>query len=284
LGKIFHAKAYDVEKFSDALKIIGRLSQKNKKILEDVMKTTMPKEFDRLFMHYASDVAVGTKFEGALSKVEKGVEYLNWANKFQEFTIRRAAFIGKLNEELAKRGTDFASIYKRFERMEARMLKKYGTNYKASLSASEAREMRGILKESITKQDIEKSVDFALEMTFAENPQKGTLAYHILQGVNKMAMWPTGTGTFPFIRFAMNALKFNFQHSPLGFLRLMNPKVWKTGKAMEATARALTGSTYGLIQMLPVDTPLTLMRLTLQIPGPQSARHPQAVAAHRPAA
>jgi len=247
LGKVFNAKSYDLEKFSDAFKIIGRLGRKNKKILEDVMKVTAPKEFNRLFMHYASDVTVGTKFEGALSKVEKGVEYLNWANKLQEFTIRRAAFIGKLNEELGKRGTDFASIYKRFEKMEARMLKKYGADYKGSMSGSEAREMRGILKESILKEDIEKSVDFALEMTFAENPAKGTLGHHILQAVNKMAMLPTGTGTFPFIRFAMNAIKFNFQHSPLGILRLTNPKIWKTGKAAEAASRALTGSVATLI-------------------------------------
>jgi len=240
IGKMFKVKAYDSEKFADAFKLVSQLSKKNKKVLEDVMQST-PAEFDRLFMHYASDVMEGSKTGKILGNAEKAVGVLNWANKLQEFTIRRAAFVGKLNELLGKRGTDFSRIYREYEVFEKNMVGKYGPSWQSKITNPELK-MRDKILGQITKDEMKQSVDFSLEMTFAENPKYGTVPYNVLKAVNSMPMAPWGTGTIPFGRFMYNALKFNFQHSPLGFFRLMKPSVWKTGKAPEAIARATTGS------------------------------------------
>ena len=64
--------------------------------------SSFPKEDDRLFLRFSSDILSdsgqgGGLFKTPLKAAEEGVNLLNFANKFQEFITRRAVFQARLN-------------------------------------------------------------------------------------------------------------------------------------------------------------------------------------------
>ena len=80
---------------------------------------------------------------------------------------------------------------------------------------------------AIPRADIKASVEQALEITFAKEFSpfaKGPegMAGKFIQAFNGI---PGAAFVVPFPRFMMNSVKWTFEFSPLGFLRLISPEV-----------------------------------------------------------
>jgi len=67
----------------------------------------------------------------------------------------------------------------------------------------------------IPQDAITAAVEKSLEITFASSPAWGSAAWHFVKMVNKL---PGATFQFPFPRFMFNALRFQYEWSPLGLL------------------------------------------------------------------
>ena len=184
--------AHPADGFSAVLKIFQR--DKTGKMAEDIL-SRFPKEHQDLYMRYSSDLnraGVGTDL---MSKAERTVEVLNWANRFQEYAIRNAVFVSELDVALRGKGKSLEKIISE---------NKVGT---------------------IERADIQKAVDKALEMTwgrdfspFAEGPEG--VAGKFIRFINSVPF--VTNAAVPFPRFLMNAMKFQFEFSPLGFLKLLS--------------------------------------------------------------
>jgi hypothetical protein len=192
-----------------------RLFQKNRKLADGILQY-FPAEGDRLFLRYASDLAnrgAGEKvLGGGIQKAEEAVHWLNGMNRFQEFVIRRAVFLGELERVVAARGM-------------------------GTLAELEAAGRLG----TIVKEDLAAAVGKSLEMTFARNYSPTSLAGHFIGFVNKM---PLLTLPVPFPRFLMNSVEFVFDWNPTGFLKLLSPaeRARVAAGDFSTIARATTGS------------------------------------------
>ena len=121
---------------------------------------------------------------------DRMAEVVNTFNRLQEVFFRKIAFEAKLKSLLKERGIDY----------------------------------RTVDPEDIPEDLIKEAVDYALEMTFSATP-KATAFRDFIRFWQKT---PLSTIN-PFPRFAFyNAPKFLFEHSPLGYIELLNPKVIKT--------------------------------------------------------
>tara|TARA_Y100000033_G_scaffold23944_1_gene22543 strand:- start:217 stop:3165 length:2949 start_codon:yes stop_codon:yes gene_type:complete len=147
-------------------------------------------EKDRLFNNYASEVADASQsktFRGA----QKIVDGLNFLNRMQEFYYRRGMFAASLEKTLNKKGISLKEVIE--------------TN-------------NGNV---ISKADVEKAVDDALEFTYAKTPDS-KLGKAFVDLANSIPF--ITTGVVPFARFMTNAMKFQFQYSPFGPLALLTRK------------------------------------------------------------
>ena len=188
LRKLFGAEAAPVD-HTNTFGLLLNLT-KNTKFAKDATEFTTKyfvNEKDRLFNRYASDVAVASD-KGVMKGAQKVVDGLNIVNRMQEFYYRRGMFASSLEETLRKKG----------------------------VSLKEAVENNDISK--ITKADVEKAVDDALEFTYAKTPDN-KLGKAFVDLSNSIPF--ITTGVVPFARFMANAMKFQFEHSPLGPLSLL---------------------------------------------------------------
>lgn len=167
-----------------------------------------PKEADRLFLRYASDVVSYKKSKGVkpgkvdkiISSLEAATDILNIANKTQEFITRRAVFNARL-DELIRANPDYY-------------------NNKTLQQLLKDKE-HGLIRTS----DIANAVDKSLEVTFAKdfNLGKGgydSLAAGVINTINKLPF--LATAVIPFPRFLMNSLKFHLEFNPAGVLRYLS--------------------------------------------------------------
>ena len=147
-------------------------------------------EKDRLFNNYASEVASAADTQ-TLKGAQKVVDGLNVVNRMQEFYYRRGMFAASLDKTLKKKGISLDDAVKNND------------------------------AKAITKADVEKAVDDALEFTYAKTPDNkfGKAFVDISNSIPFLT-----TGLIPFARFMTNAMKFQFQHSPLGPLSLLSGK------------------------------------------------------------
>jgi hypothetical protein len=157
-----------------------------------------PDETTRLFNRFSSDInvssaleagemgAIGRATEAAFNKAEKALNVVNFANKGQEFLIRRAAFRAKLSAILEKKGLNIDLV-------------------------SPAQ---------IDPTDIAKAVDHSLDMTFAVSPKSG-IAKSFME-IYENPIGKTLSFMAPFPRYFYNSLKFNFEYSPAAFLKLLS--------------------------------------------------------------
>lgn len=207
LQKMFRTK--DTIKWSDGLEGVMGLFHRNKKFADEAL-VNYPKEHSRMFGTFSSDVSTitgkGWKY------ANKGVEVLNVLNRGQEFMIRRAVMMGELNAIARNKGLDLAKMMKEG----------------ASLS------------EILSKKEAHALVDKSLEITFAKNPEYGSMAQKFISAMH----FPGASYIAPFPRFMVNALKFNFEYSPAGFIKLVKPSEWaKMGQGdFKTIARASIGT------------------------------------------
>ena len=164
-----------------------------------------PKEGDKLFLRYSSDIAnmSGKKFTfSPIRGLEKVGDLVNIFNKAQEFITRRAVFQARLNNLILNNPGYYGN-----------------------------RTLRQIIDQGdtaiIRKQDVGDAVGEALESTFAKDFNKfdgiyDNFAYKFIQFANAIPF--TVSLVLPFPRFLMNSLKFHIDFSPVGLLPMFTKK------------------------------------------------------------
>jgi len=199
-GKTLARPANPVTAMQGFLNIIRQISPlRHKKIKTDVNKilASLPKEYDRLFLRYSSDVLNANINAGGINKLKKfsplnvakkGADFLNFLNKFQEFIVRRAVFLSSLDAIVRNN----KSIY-------------------GGRTLAELVQNKNLINR-LRKQDIAAAVDHALELTYAATPEKG-IGKAFVDFVNKIPF--TLSLAIPFPRFLVNSLKFLYEYSPL---------------------------------------------------------------------
>ncbi len=206
LGKLFRLepKGSPLDGVEQLVKVLQR--GESKRIAESVLEA-FPKQYSRMYSTYMSDIEVGKLGQ----TISRGVDILNTANRFQEFLYRNGVFTASLEQGLRKEGVDLAEI------IEKRAFK------------------------DIPQEVVEKAVSKALEMTFAETPKWGTIGQKFVSFVTSM---PGATFILPFPRFLVNSLKFNFEYSPMGLLKLLSAKERAAFAAgdVHVLSRAIIGS------------------------------------------
>jgi len=189
--------------------LTNNFTQWNPKIHKEIKTLTnkifenFPKEKDRLFLNYASDVKSASGLankKGILNRVEGGVDVLNIVNKTQEYITRRAVFLSRLDEAVKANG-------KFYKNKTLEQLTKDGE--------------LNLLRPS----EITVAIDKALDTTFAKdfNASKGgfdRFAAKFIEVVNSAPFLLTNI--IPFPRFLMNAVKFQYDYSPLGILSFLS--------------------------------------------------------------
>ena len=189
--------------------LINNFTQWNPKIHKEIKTLTnkifenFPKEKDRLFLNYASDVKSSSGLankKGILNRVEGGVDLLNIVNKTQEYITRRAVFLSRLDEAVKANG-------KFYKNKTLEQLTKDGE--------------LNLLRPS----EITVAIDKALETTFAKdfNASKGGFDRFAAKFIDVINSAPfLLTNIIPFPRFLMNAVKFQYDYSPLGILSFLS--------------------------------------------------------------
>ena len=158
-----------------------------------------PKQWDRLFGSYSSDITRTAREQGAslsgpdkvLRGGEKVVELANFFNRFQEFAVRRPVFWAEVESRLKRRGIEIDSLIKGERKLA-----------ETELDALEA--------------DVRAGVDKALDITFAQQPAYGTVGWHFVRLVNSLPV--VLSGPIPFPRFMVQSLRFMWDFSPLPIL------------------------------------------------------------------
>ena len=181
----------------------GFKKHKEIKTLTNKILENFPKEKDRLFLNYASDVKNYGGVKGkkdTLSKVEGAVDLANIVNKTQEYITRRAVFLARLDEAIKANG-------KFYNNKTLEQLRRDGE--------------LNLLRSS----DIAVAIDKALDTTFSKdfNISKGgfdAFAGRIVEVINNLPFLLTNI--IPFPRFLMNAIKFQYDYSPLGILSFLS--------------------------------------------------------------
>ena len=193
-----------VSPLSNLQGLINNFTQWNPKIHKEIKTLTnkifesFPKEKDRLFLNYASDVknyagAAGKK--GILNKVEGAVDLAGIFNKTQEYITRRAVFLARLDEAVKANGKFY--------------------NNKALEQLVKDGELN-LLRPS----DIAVAVNKSLETTFAKEFAPNSFAGRIIGVINNAPFLLTNI--IPFPRFLMNAIKFQYDYSPFGILSMLS--------------------------------------------------------------
>ena len=131
----------------------------------------------------------GGKVTRALEGLEEFSAFWNTPNRAQEWTTRRAVFLANLETRMRAKGIDLDAVV-RENRLGA-----------------------------IDIEDLKAAVDRALEVTYAEQPKFGTFGASFVNAINKLPF--VATSAIPFPRFMVNALKYTYEYSPAGFIKLL---------------------------------------------------------------
>lgn len=186
--------------FEGFLSIFRQIDPKNYKLVKEQTNNILasfPKEQDRLFLRYSSDIVEKSGGKDLLGKGEKAVHLVNFFNRLQEYIVRRAVFQSSLDELIRNNPKHYSN------RKLAQIIADNDLN---------------IFKQ----EDIAAAVEKALEVTFAKNFNQGKgiyegIADYFIKLINRLPF--TASLAIPFPRFIMNSLKFHAEYSPLGFFR-----------------------------------------------------------------
>jgi hypothetical protein len=190
-------------------------------LLGDV-QTTATRDAWRMFFEGKGKGGIASKgkLDSGLNRLEGLTSLLNIQNRFQEFVFRRAAFMARLDSELAQRGMSLETIIAK-------------NDFKALTSDAGHEAVKAAVAEAL---DMTWGRGFAPGASGAEG-----IAGNFIGFINKM---PGATLAIPFPRFMMNSVKYLYEFSPLGFLRLASPSMRKRVAAgdMSAISRATIGT------------------------------------------
>jgi hypothetical protein len=171
-----------------------------------------------MFASYAGDVARASGRRGILGTIERGVDAVNFFNRVQDKMFRSSIFAAELRTRMSAKGLDLD--------------KAIGENKIGSIPED-------MIKDSITA---------ALDKTWAAPMHAGPLK-EIALGWDKVVTLggKIPNTVTPFLRFMVQSLRWQFEHSPLGATALMKPSEIKglvTGnpKQLKVAAKALAGT------------------------------------------
>lgn len=189
--------------FEGFMSIFRQIDPKNYKLVKeqtDNILASFPKEQDRLFLRYSSDIVEKTGGKDLLAKGEKAVHLVNFFNRLQEYIVRRAVFQSSLDELIRNNPKHYSN------RKLAQIIADNDVNV-------------------FRQDDIAAAVEKALEVTFAKNFNQGKgiyegIADYLIKLINRLPF--TASLAIPFPRFIMNSLKFHAEYSPLGFFRFLS--------------------------------------------------------------
>ena len=159
------------------------------------LRNAQPKINKKLLSAYSPDVTrpiLNDKF----GKVEKAVDTLNIFNRASEYVTRRAAFPAFLRREAERKGLDFDALVANNQ------------------------------LHTIPSDIMERALNETLDLVYARRPSEGgplflgKTSQKIVDFVEDMG--PIGASVVGFPNFIANALRFQFEHSPAGFLRLLS--------------------------------------------------------------
>ena len=161
------------------------------------LRNAQPKINKKLLSAYSPDVTrpiLNDKF----GKIEKAVDTLNIFNRASEYVTRRAAFPAFLRREAERKGLDFDALVANNQ------------------------------LHTIPSDIMERALNETLDLVYARRPGEGgplflgKTSQKIVDFVEDMG--PIGASVVGFPNFIANALRFQFEHSPAGFLRLLSKK------------------------------------------------------------
>lgn len=187
------------------------MSAKGRKQAEEVLRG-FPQQSEKLFARLQSDERVSRTIKVGgqaltrdmeLSTADKIVQNVNVFNWTQERYFRTLKVAASLDRDLRKRGKTLQGVIDKND--------------------------MGAVNEKM----MHRAVDDALDLTFAADPHTKTVK-NIVKAINNMPF--LATAEIPFARFMANALRFNFENSPLGVTRLLNPKILEKVKAGDTSA------------------------------------------------
>ena len=183
---------------------------RNKKFYEQI-RNSQPGVNQELMSTYASDVARVTK-KDAFSKAEKVVDTINLFNRVSETATRKAIFPVYLRREATKLGYNFDEL------VDAERLNE------------------------LPEEAYQNALNATLDYTYSARPKPDSFADLFVRTVEKGGL-PLAT-VMPFPRFMVNAMKFQFDHSPAGFFRLLSKaELDKFAKGdTSALSKAMVGS------------------------------------------
>lgn len=160
----------------------------NKKFYEQI-RNVQPGVYQEMMATYASDIARVTK-KDAFSKAEKAVDTLNLFGRVSETATRKAMFPVYLRREATKLGYNFDEL------VDAERLNE------------------------LPEEAYQNALNATLDYTYSGRPKRDSFADLFVRAVEKGGL-PLAT-VMPFPRFMVNAMKFQFDHSPAGFARLLS--------------------------------------------------------------
>jgi len=195
--------------FFDGVEGALNIFQRNKAVVNKIIEAFPESKIeDRLLHTYMSDVGPsgGTKWSG----VDKVLNTIGWANRTQEFIIRRAVFVSKLAKTAENKGIDLREAAK-----------------------------SGQLAGKLTEDEISAAIQKSLEFTFAEHAG-GTAGRSFVNAINAI---PGATWILPFPRFLVNSIKFQYQYSPLGLMSLFSKS--ERAALAEGNMKVLSRATVG---------------------------------------
>lgn len=175
----------------DTFKSSAYLLQRNKRVTEGILDE-FPVEYEQMFRRFSSDVditpqtGISKGVHKGLDKIDKAIEIVNTPNRFQEFLVRRAVFRGELEASLKAEGVDLNKVI------------------------AEGRQGE------IDRAKVQRAVDEALRVTFADSPARGTRGD---QFVSFFSSVPAPFNPLTFSRFLYNGAKFTLEYQPTTALR-----------------------------------------------------------------
>lgn len=185
----FRAEKVGVNPMDAFAVITDRFNPAQNKRFYEQIRNVQPGVNQELMATYASDVARVTK-KDAFSKAEKAVDTINLFNRVSETATRKAIFPVFLRREATRLGYNFDEL------VDAERL--------------------GDLPEEAYQNALNSTLDY----TYSARPKPNSFADLFVRTVEKGGL-PLAT-VMPFPRFMVNAMKFQFDHSPAGFFKLLS--------------------------------------------------------------
>lgn len=155
-------------------------------------------QYDRMFnnlneIQQATGRGTGSKFDKVMSALEDGTDFLNIPNRFQEYLVRRATFLGEV-ERLVKREYDIDLM----DTLQQGKLKSL-LNDASDVKPEGARSFIDIIDDAVTK---------SLDVTYAKQPD-----VPVFQSTSSFIVRNGLTVVLPFPRFMFNSIELMGQYA-----------------------------------------------------------------------